>query len=292
MADITVATHSGDFHPDDVFAVATLRLLHGDSLKVVRTRAPEVYEKADIVVDVGGEHDPERNRFDHHQEGGAGQRENTIPYASFGLVWKKYGEQLCGSAEVARTIEQKIVMPIDAMDSGVSVFLPVFKDVDPYTYDNVIFSFRPTWKEKTDLTEAFLEAVELTQTVLSREIQKAKDNAEGAEFVEEAYQKAEDKRIIVLDAHYPWHDVVASHPEPLFAVYPAENSWHVKSVWKGVVRFENRKNFPAAWAGKKDAELAAITGVADAVFCHNKLFIAVARSKEGAIQLARIAVHS
>jgi uncharacterized UPF0160 family protein len=37
-------------------------------------------------------------------------------------------------------------------------------------------------------------------------------------------------------------------------------------------------------------ELAQVTGVADAVFCHNKLFMAVAKSKEGAIKLAELAL--
>ena len=54
--------------------------------------------------------------------------------------------------------------------------------------------------------------------------------------------------------------------------------------------FGNRKDFPSAWAGLKGKELQAETGVEDAVFCHNKLFLSVAKSKEGAVALAQKAL--
>ncbi len=94
MTDIIVATHNGNFHADDVFSVAALRSVL-PSFKLIRTRNLDLIAKADIVIDVGGEYDPDTGRFDHHQRGGAGQRENAIPYSSFGLVWQKYGLEIC-----------------------------------------------------------------------------------------------------------------------------------------------------------------------------------------------------
>ena len=86
-----IVTHSGSFHQDELFAVAALLFIFPDA-EVIRTRDDAVIKSADIAVDVGGIDDPNKERFDHHQEGGAGKRANGIPYASFGLVWKKYGE--------------------------------------------------------------------------------------------------------------------------------------------------------------------------------------------------------
>jgi uncharacterized UPF0160 family protein len=40
----------------------------------------------------------------------------------------------------------------------------------------------------------------------------------------------------------------------------------------------------------KDEELQKISGVSDATFCHRGLFLAGAKSKEGAIKLAEIAL--
>ncbi|MEK7088001.1 MAG: MYG1 family protein, partial [Patescibacteria group bacterium] len=42
----------------------------------------------------------------------------------------------------------------------------------------------------------------------------------------------------------------------------------------------------------RDAKLAEVTGVPDAVFAHRNRFMAVARSKEGAIALAKLALQS
>ena len=88
MSEITVVTHNGNFHADDVFSIAVLKHVL-PTFKLVRTRDKALIESADYVIDVGGEYDPETNRFDHHQRGGAGERENGIPFSSFGLVWKK-----------------------------------------------------------------------------------------------------------------------------------------------------------------------------------------------------------
>ena len=40
-----------------------------------------------------------------------------------------------------------------------------------------------------------------------------------------------------------------------------------------------------------DEEFEKITGVEGAVFCHRTLFMAVAKSKEGAIKLAKLALN-
>ena len=119
---ITIVTHNGNFHADDIFAVATLTLVFGEeNVSVIRTRDPNIIQGADYVVDVGGIYDESKNRFDHHQKGRAGERDNTIPYASFGLVWKKYGEELSGSLEVAEKIDQILVQWIDAQDNGFQI---------------------------------------------------------------------------------------------------------------------------------------------------------------------------
>ena len=102
-----IVTHNAKFHTDDVFAIATLLILYPEA-EIIRTRDEAILKSADIVVDVGQVHDAEKNRFDHHQVGGAGKRENGIQYASFGLVWKKFGEEISGSREVAEKIDEAI----------------------------------------------------------------------------------------------------------------------------------------------------------------------------------------
>jgi uncharacterized UPF0160 family protein len=54
--------------------------------------------------------------------------------------------------------------------------------------------------------------------------------------------------------------------------------------------FENRRDLPAAWAGLEGDDLVAVTGVADALFCHAKRFLVVARTREGIGRLAELAL--
>ncbi len=292
----TLVTHSGSFHPDDIFAAATLRLLLGRRTKIIRTREEWRIKNGDYVFDVGGVYDPKLRRFDHHQQGGAGKRENGIPYASFGLVWKAYGVDVCGgNQQVATAIDNKLVQLVDAIDNGVEVSKPLIDGVYHFSLFDVMSAFAPTWNEKSkDLDECFFQAVLLAEKILFREIKRASDKALGESRVEEAYQKAEDKRIIVLDDNYSWGDVTAKYPEPLFVVSPVPQSsdWRVKAVRNSKYTFENRKSFPKNWAGLRGAELAQVSGVSDAVFCHNARFIAVAKSRDGALLLARKAVDA
>lgn len=290
-----IVTHDGGFHADDAFAVAALLLHLGGSAEVVRTRDPHLVMKGDFVVDVGGEHDELKNRFDHHQPGGAGARENGIPYAAFGLVWKKFGAAISGSAEIAARVDEKLVQPIDAGDNGVSLGNYDGARAFPYLIQNAVFAFEPSWNEKSrSLDEGFNEARVFAQKILKREIIHARDAILGEERVRAAYDAAEDKRIIVLDAKYDWGTVLEAKPEPLFVITPdrgPSGNWRAHAVRAQSHSFVSRRPFPAAWAGKRDAELAALSGVPDAVFCHNKLFTVAAKSKEGALALVRKAIQ-
>ena len=63
----SIVTHPGGAHKDEFLACAVL--LSKDSLPIYR-REPTEVDLADetiAVLDVGGEHDPERSNFDHHQ---------------------------------------------------------------------------------------------------------------------------------------------------------------------------------------------------------------------------------
>src|SRR3990167_3799014 len=129
-----LVTHDGSFHTDDVFACATLSIYltnAGEKFQIIRSRDEEIINSADYVFDVGGKYNAEKNRFDHHQVGGAGKRENEIPFSSFGLIWQKFGVEVTGKKEVADFIEQKLVLPVDANDSGVDLYFP---KISPYTF--------------------------------------------------------------------------------------------------------------------------------------------------------------
>ena len=288
-----VATHSGHFHPDDVCAVAILHILLGGRYRLVRTRDPKIYENADYVVDVGDVYDPPRQRFDHHQKGGAGARASGAPYAAFGLVWKEYGEKLCGSKEGAEEIDRKIVAHADALDNGVDNSKGAGDSEPPYLFADFLFSHNPSWNERISFDSRFKKAVSYAVIMLSREIERERVSVKGKVLSEKAYQASTDKRIIELSGNYPWRSVFTKHPEPLFVVKMNDDgTWNVKAVPVSKTGFEMRISFPESWAGLKGEALAIASGVPDAIFCHNGRFVAVAKSREGALSLAKKAVDA
>lgn len=286
----TIVTHSGGFHADDVFAVATviLSMPVGTEYRIVRSREPGVIESGDVVVDVGGIYDPSNKRFDHHQRGGAGSHENSIPYASFGLVWKEFGEKICGSLDIAKNIEEKLVMSIDGLDNGIEVCTPTFESIRPFNISDYLYSY---WIDEhtgdTDIQIIFEEVVMLAKNLLIRLIDKERHIAQDTKEVLKIYDSTEDKRVIVFPRGMAWGKVLVSRPEPLFAVYPSDDGlrYQAKGVWKKFGAFDIRKQFPLEWAGKNGDELKAVTGVPDAIFAHNGRFLVSAGSLEGVLAL-------
>ncbi len=287
MNDKTIATHNGNFHADDVFSIAALKSIF-PSFKLIRTRDSEIIAKADIVIDVGGEYDSDADRFDHHQRGGAGERENGIPYSSFGLIWQKYGLEICQSnQDVANAVDTGLVSTIDAIDCG--HVEGVSKGI---SLSQTISMFNPTWQEESHFDTCFDEAVDFASRVLTRFIASANGGISAKEIVAKAIDKAEDPRVIVLEKYTPWKRTVhALSEEALYMIYPSQTGqWRIHTVPVEPGSFEDRKSLPKQWAGLSDKELKEATGIDDAMFCHNGLFIAGAESFESTMQMASIAL--
>ncbi|WP_022929442.1 MYG1 family protein [Patulibacter americanus] len=291
-APLRVGTHSGSFHADEVFALATLRLARGP-LEIVRSRDAEVLKGCALRIDVGRHYDPASGDFDHHQ-GDVGERPSGIRFASFGLVWKEHGEELGGSPEIAAAIDGRIVAPIDAGDNGQELYEPLVEGVTPYAVSGVIAAMNPPWDAEDGARAeraAFDEAVDLAEGMIRRELQKEQARARAADLVRGALEAAEDPRVLVLDRGMPWRGIVIDEaPEVLFVVSPRTRDWSIQAVPAAAHGFANRRSLPAAWAGLEGAPLQEVTGVPDAVFCHGARFMAVAGSREGVLELARQAL--
>lgn len=289
MTDKVIATHNGSFHADDVFSIAALKNIF-PSFMLIRTRDLDVINKADIVIDVGGEYDADAGRFDHHQRGGAGERENGIPYSSFGLIWQKYGLQICqGNQEVADSVDAGLVSTIDAIDCGHVEGVP-----QGISLSQTISMFNPTWQEDSHFDTCFEEAVDFATRVLTRFIASASGGINAKDLVAKAIDEAEDPRVIVLEKYIPWKRTVhALSKEALYMVYPSPTGqWRIQTVPVEPGSFEDRKPLPKQWAGLSDNALKEVTGIDDAMFCHNGLFIAGAESFESTMKMAAIALQA
>ena len=292
-----IITHSGGFHADDVFACAALSILLRDKVKIIRTRDPKIIGSGDYVVDVGGVYDPARNRFDHHQKGGAGMRKNGIQYASIGLVWKEHGARISGSLNIANDIDRILIQSIDAPDNGQEIFRLTADDTFQYQMADLISSFAPTWNEKSDNTSAFLKAVSFARNILLNEIKRVKASYDARAIINKAHAGEADKRLVVVEEPVGRFEINLAGvelPELLFGIFRGDkdDSWKVAGMRKSMATFEYRKKFPPSWGGLSGPDLSKVTGVPDALFCHRDLFLTAAKSKEGAMRLANLALEA
>ena len=286
-----IVTHSGYFHTDDLLAVATLLLKYPEA-EVIRSRDEEVIESADIVVDVGQKYDASSMRFDHHQPSGAGVRDNGIPYASFGLVWKEFGEEVAGGKDKAKIIEDKLIVAVDATDNGVDLYTLLFKNTREYSLGDFFYSFVGEAETLEDLDKVFFEVLSLAKDLLRREIESAKRTADDWREVLKIYDESANKEIIILPANKHWKKILIP-TETLFVISPRpDGQWGARAVPKAINSFELKSPFPASWAGLKGGDLSSVSGVSDAVFCHRDRWLANAKTKEGAIALAKIALEN
>lgn len=292
---LILCTHNGQFHADDVFACAVIMIWakkNNKKIKIIRTREEFVIVKADIVIDVGGSYDERLNRFDHHQNGFEMVRGNNIPYASFGLVWKKYGKNICGNDEILKMIDRKLVTSIDAHDNGVNLSKNIYDDISEYTFCTDIMNlFRSTWDEGAhNIDKNFNEILKIAVKIVEREIEIAKSIIRGENLVLKYIEKQSEPEILVLDKYLPWERVVSDFRKIYVVVYPdfVGKNWSVQVARSNINDYlSNRADFPVEWAGKSNDELVRVSDVKEAIFCHKGLFFANAKTKEGALELAK-----
>ncbi len=301
----TIACHSGSFHADDTVGVAVLMSLNPDAA-LVRTRDRDRVSRADFAVDVGGQWDPSCGRFDHHQRGFDGRRPDGTLYASAGLVWSAHGRDfvaaIAGSttdaatvAQVADEIDDEFVIHVDRADTGESHGAP-----GSFGYSAMVAQFNATWLEgglegeRADAEHAsFLAIVRFTQQLLQRMVHRKLARAAAVSRVR-ASRRLEGGRLLVLDQGMPWQETVLREmPDVLIVLFPDDgtNHWVIRTVPIESGSFDAKLDLPAAWAGLRDQELAAASGVADARFVHNNLFIGGAYSFEAALAMARAALE-
>lgn len=149
METLRIGTHNGHFHADEALAVYMLRMLpQYDSASLVRTRDPSLLETCHTVVDVGGEYDDAKKRYDHHQR----TFNTTFPdhqtkLSSAGLVYMHYGKAI---------IAQHVKLPIDHPDVEL-LYQKLYDDfieaVD--ANDNGINQYDPTEIKQAGVTKRF-----------------------------------------------------------------------------------------------------------------------------------------
>lgn len=313
----TIVTHSGPFHADDVVGTAVIKFLFPQA-NIIRTRDKDILDvhvdrTGSAVIDVGGRSDPFLDNYDHHQKEGGGLRANGCPLAAAGLVWSCWGDTYVSRLfpklgwkdwkAIASKVDTELMQFIDAVDNGALAPNPAKlksgESIKGCSISTLVHMQNPSNGSEGDFLLVFLETVELVGALLRRVVLSIAAKYLGETQVREtitAHLAKEDQDpVLVLDEHAEsWQSLICQLDPSgtlLYAVFKApDGTWMVQQAPISESSFEGRKPLPEAWAGLRDQEMQGVTQVADAVFCHRGRFICGAKSKEGALALAKLAV--
>ena len=280
--DANVITHSGEFHADDVFAVAILSFLK--EIKLTRTRDIGVPNDDTIIVDVGGRYDGKRY-FDHHQR--LITRKNGGNFASAGLIWMHYGKEILEKNnsqfknKVFEVVDNELMSKIDAHDNGEG----------ECEISELISEFNPNIVEELSSYDGcFIEAVMFARKIIENKIKTVENKNREYEEIKKEMEITKGNTVF-LKKYYPnWCENILEIDEKHkidYIVYPyIDGSVHIVCIPPDKKnRFLQRKAMPKEWAGLSGKELEHETGIKGSIFCHLKRFFMAVNSKEPAIKV-------
>ena len=260
---ITVATHAGIFHADEVSAIALLKIFNPDATVIVNRYAHQTpvedMEPCDFIIDTGKVHDGVK-RFDHHQyEGGK---------SSAGLIWDHIKET-CYLADDEYPSIDKLVELVDANDVG-------DRKAELWEYSRLVGNYNsPTPYDDLEQHGAFHKALDFA-TVTFKALKKSDEDFALAES-KVAHSDTLEELPCVLDlgTYTPnWQRVVTGLSEPdVYAVIwfvPEKDQWNVQ--------------VPAKIEGSYDLHGRRLRPSDKMVFVHATGFFGVAPDKETLIE--------
>ncbi|XP_023282548.1 UPF0160 protein MYG1, mitochondrial [Seriola lalandi dorsalis] len=316
-----IGTHNGTFHCDEALACFFLRQLpeYKDS-EIVRTRDPAKLAQCDVVVDVGGEFDPKRHRYDHHQRSFKESFHSLCPekpwvtkLSSAGLVYMHFGRQLLAQLTQLKEDDKQLevlydklyenfVEEVDAIDNGISQWDGEVRYTISSNLSARVGSLNPRWNSKSqDTEEGFKKAMKM----VGEEFLGKLDYYQSAwlparvvveEAVKQRHQVDPSGEVVLFpQAGCPWKEHLFALEKELqveapikFVLYPDQNAqWRVQCVPAGLNTFENRLSLLEEWRGVRDEALSELSGIKDCIFVHAGGFIGGNKTQEGALEMAR-----
>jgi len=270
-------THGGKFHADDVFSAALLKIAHPDIRFIRAFEVPGDFDG--IVFDIGF------GKFDHHQKD-AEIRVNGVPYASFGLLWREYGEEILSTgcppeqaAKEAARFDERFIQPLDEDDNtgcGSQI-------------GGTVGTFNPCWDSEDSADECFAEAVEFAFLILSKKINSILSINRAKKLVETALLASRDN-IVVLPRFAPWKMILLPS-NSLFVIYPSQRGGYcAQGIPVDSETKELRCSFPGEWAGMPSIDLPGISGIATLTFCHKGRFLISANTLEDAAAACKLSM--
>lgn len=252
------STHSTQFHSDEVFTTALFLTLNPN---FTYERNLDIPDDPNVIV-----YDKGMGKYDHHQIDNE-VRDNGIPYASFGKVWRDFSKYLTiDNRLMTKTerdiVERKLVQRIDATDNG--------KGHDDYS--GFIALLNPINRDAKNTVEneneMFAQAVNFAKIALGRYIENSIEIGKHHEVLKNNINKAEDGILCVpeyIAIKEPTIHNILLENEIDIVVYPSQRGgFNIQQVPIEEGSFIGRMPFPQEWLGKRDDDLPE-----HITFCHS-----------------------
>lgn len=323
---ITIGTHNGSFHCDEALACSLLKMLpRYREAEIVRTRDPAVLATCSLVVDVGGEYDPARLRFDHHQKTFSesinsldGSKKWTTKLSSAGLVYFHFGREIISelletnSQQLTEKVFDKVyehfIQEIDAIDNGISTHDGEGRYSISTNLSSRVSHLSPNWNEaEQDFDVGFYKALDLTRLEFLERVNyygkvwwAARDIV--STCIQNRFSVHQSGRVLeFVKGGVPWKEHLfeleaenhlSGDGSILYVIYTDQSGmWRIQCVPVRPNSFENRLGLPEAWRGLRDAELEKVSGTAGARFVHSGGFIGGNQRREGVLEMAEKALQ-
>jgi len=279
LGNNVIVTHDGVFHADELLASALITDLCPENFVVLRTRTiPTNLSDKDWIVDVGG------GPYDHH-----GSDRKTYPNGVIKAACGKVAESLLREdPKTLEKLQRMLLWAVEAQDNGQN---PIEMGLGPSKL-GFVGTLIPPWDAPQCQTNSrFMQALSTVCLVLDSIF----DHIVADDKAEAILEAVQDDEIVVLERFVPWTAwAVEKWPKARFVVFPSSNGkgFNAQAVPLTATPgdFRNRGGFPDAWGGLRDAELAEVSGIPGAIFCHAGLFLGVWDTQDHAIEAAKAAI--
>nr|XP_006139170.1 UPF0160 protein MYG1, mitochondrial [Pelodiscus sinensis] len=215
------------------------------------TREPQLLSQCDVVVDVGGEYDPRKHRYDHHQRSFAQSmhclrpdKPWTTKLSSAGLVYLHFGSQILAG-----------LLELQEDDPVVQVLYDkVGRQDGAAPRARAAKAGLPLGKSHSLLRE--LLSLPESRVSLPRQVDPS------------------GEILVFSQGGCPWKEHLFSLEEELgvekpikFVLYADQGGqWRVQCVPTGPHTFQNRLPLPEEWRGVRDEALSQLSGIPGCVF--------------------------
>lgn len=265
ISEPVICTHDRRIHADELLAIAVIKTALPDRpIHIYRSRDPNVWKKADLLIDVGGRDNP----FDHHHSG-APVHSNGVPYASCGLVL----DEIEPNSKLRNQLYCDLFYAVEWEDNTPpgEITIPNW-NLKPNLLSWVP-SFQPLKEEcpsEYELRACFDKSLEMVIAIYKSVRRNAIAKIRSREISDRTTYVVKNGVLWLDSPKTPFYRYVNEHPEVLAVVIPEEKRGYTVKIMRTAPQEPTlRASFPSVWSGHFDYELERITRIRGLNYCSN-----------------------